>query len=177
MKTLTLSVNEVLRFANHDYMNQIQLIKMNLDLGRVDEAKKSIEQITAQYKILSNISKLNLPKTIEWLQTVGWKYPALELTINSNVTIPIDMKKDEHIVEYLEKTVIHVYECLDPFTEQQLVINIESNEQYFELMFDLKGNWEFQPFNPGEDSKLEVQTYEQTNNSWKYVLRIEQERK
>ena len=32
----TLTVNEALRFANHDFLNQLQLIKMNLDLGRTD---------------------------------------------------------------------------------------------------------------------------------------------
>lgn len=54
MKTLSLSVNEVLRFANHDYMNQLQLIKMNLDLGRVEESKKLLS------KFLNNVKPFQI---------------------------------------------------------------------------------------------------------------------
>ncbi|MBD8026821.1 Spo0B domain-containing protein [Ureibacillus sp. Re31] len=174
MKTLSLSVNEVLRFANHDYMNQLQLIKMNLDLGRVEEAKKIIEQISEQCKTLSNINKLKLPKTVEWLQTIQWRYPAFQVTLKSNVTSPVDMKKDEQIVEYLEKTVIHVYDNLDPFTEHELTIQIESNESAFHLTFDLIGKWDTHLFEH-EVTHLNVQTYEQTTRQWKYALNIEQE--
>ncbi len=175
MNTSTLSINDVLRLANHDYMNHIQIIKMNLDLGRVEEAKSIIEKLSEQSKILSNINKLKLPKTVEWLQTIQWKYPAFDISIKSNVTVPIDMKKDEQIVEYLEKTVIHVYDNLDPFTEQQLDISIESNEKHFTLLFDLKGKWEGHLFDHEENNNLKVQTYEQTSNVWKYALSIEQE--
>ena len=175
MKTSTLSVNDVLRFANHDYMNQIQLLKMNLDLGRIQEAKSIIEKISEESKTLSNINKLKLPKTVEWLQTLQWRYQAFEITINSNVTVPVDMKNDEQIVEYLEKTVIHVYDTLDPFTEQQLDISIETDENQFTLLFDLKGKWEARFFNHEENNNLKVQTYEQTINEWKYALSIEQE--
>ncbi|HWK24318.1 MAG TPA: Spo0B domain-containing protein [Ureibacillus sp.] len=176
MKTSTLSINDVLRFANHDYMNQIHLIKMNLDLDRVEEAKSIIERLSEHSKTLSNINYLKLPKTVEWLQTIQWRYPAFDSSIISNVTFPVDMKKDEQIVEYLEKTVIHVYDTLDPFTEQQLEITIESNDSSFNLLFDLKGKWEVDLFdNHNENNNLKVQTYVQTNEQWKYALSIEQE--
>ena len=173
MKTLTLSVNEILRFANHDFLNQLQLIKMNLDLGKIDEAKKIIEQISQHAKILSNINKLNLPKTVEWLQTIQWRFPIFEVKLNINVTEAVDMKYDDQIVEYLEKTVIHVYESLDPFTEQQLIIDIQS-DQNFELIFELTGNWEVKDrFIHESSTKLQIQTYEETNQHWKYVLSLE----
>ncbi|MFC7684541.1 Spo0B domain-containing protein [Ureibacillus sp. GCM10028918] len=175
MKTSTLSINDVLRFANHDFMNQIQLIKMYLDLDRVEEAKKMIEKISEQSKSLSNINKLKLPKTVEWLQTIQWRYPAFELTLNSNITVPVNLKKDEQIVEYLEKTVIHVYDTLDPFIEQQLDISIETDEKQFTLLFDLKGKWETHYFNYEGNNNIKVQTYEQTTTEWKYALNIEQE--
>lgn len=84
------------------------------------------------------------------------------------------MKKDEQIVEYLEKTVIHVYDSLDPFTEHELTIQIESNELAFHLTFELIGKWDCHLFEH-EVTNLTVQTYEQTTNQWKYALSIEQE--
>ena len=41
-----LTVNEVLRYANHDFLNQLHLIQMNFDLGRVEEAKMIINEIS-----------------------------------------------------------------------------------------------------------------------------------
>ncbi|RUL57134.1 Spo0B domain-containing protein [Lysinibacillus antri] len=173
MKIPTLSNSDVIRFANHDFMNHLQLIKMNLELGKVDEAKNIINEVSTACKTFSNINKLKLPKTVEWLQTLQWRFPALELTLKSNVVVPVDMKKDEQIVEYLEKTVIHVYDHLDPFTEQQLVIEIDSIESSFKLTFDLKGNWDATQFTRQELANVKIQTYEQTNQVWKYVLSLE----
>ncbi|TSI03232.1 Spo0B domain-containing protein [Lysinibacillus sp. BW-2-10] len=173
MKIPTLSNSDVIRFANHDFMNHLQLIKMNLELGKVDEAKNIINDVSTACKTFSNINKLQLPKTVEWLQTLQWRFPALELTLKSNVVVPVDMKKDEQIVEYLEKTVIHVYDHLDPFTEQQLVIEIDSIESSFKLTFDLKGNWDTTQFTHQELANVKIQTYEQTNQVWKYVLNLE----
>ena len=175
MKTLTLSVNEILRFANHDYLNQLQLIKMNLDLGKIEEAKKIIEQISGHAKILSNINKLNLPKTVEWLQTIQWKFPIFQVTLNSDVMEAVDLKYDDQIVEYLEKTVIHVYDSLDPYTEQQLTIDIKSRDS-FQLIFELKGNWDVNCSFIQENVKnLKIETYVETNQHWKYALSLEQE--
>ena len=112
---------------------------------------------------------------MEWLQTIQWRFPVFQVTLNINVTEAVDMKYDDQIVEYLEKTVIHVYDNLDPFTEQQLFIDIQSNDS-FELLFELKGNWEVKDcFIQENIRKLQVQTYEETNQHWKYVLSLEQE--
>ena len=35
-----ISVNEILRHLMHDYLNQMHLIQMNLDMGRTEEAKQ-----------------------------------------------------------------------------------------------------------------------------------------
>ena len=41
MMEQSLTVREVLRYANHDFLNHLHLIKMNLDLGRIEEAKEA----------------------------------------------------------------------------------------------------------------------------------------
>lgn len=178
MRELTnqpLSISEVLRFANHDFMNQLQLIKMNLDLGRVEESKKIIEKLSEQSKTFSNIGKLKLPKTVEWLLTLQWRYPAFDINIYCNLSKPYVSKEDESIVDYLEKTIIHIYDQLDPFTEQLLSIEINVDQETLQLIVDVKGNWTAKEFHHEEISEINIQTIEQSNNSWKYVLTIEQE--
>jgi len=68
------SVNEALRFARHDFLNQLQLIKMNIDLERLEEAKAVIDHYTREVKEIYELTKLNIPLTSEWLQTANWRF-------------------------------------------------------------------------------------------------------
>ncbi|MEG0384357.1 MAG: Spo0B domain-containing protein [Solibacillus sp.] len=174
MTVKSLTVNEALRFANHDFLNHLHLIQMNLDLQRVNEAKETIAQLSEHCKMLSNINQLKLPKTVEWLQTVSWRYPAIQLCLSSQVAAHVNSKYDEAIVQYLENTIIHVYDSLDPYEQQQLQLRIESNEKQCQITFHLTGKWQQMRFHT-EQNILNVKTYEQTDTSWKYVLSIYEE--
>ena len=174
MTVKSLTVNEALRYANHDFLNHLHLIQMNLDLQRVNEAKETIAQLSEHCKMLSNINQLKLPKTVEWLQTVSWRYPAIQLCLSSQVAVQVNSKYDEAIVQYLENTIIHAYESLDPYEQQQLQLRIESNEKQCQFTFQLTGKWQQLLFDT-EQNILNVKTYEQTDTSWKYVLSIYEE--
>lgn len=174
MTVKSLTVNEALRFANHDFLNHLHLIQMNLDLQRVNEAKETIAQLSEHCKMLSNINQLKLPKTVQWLQTISWCYPAMQTCLSSHVTASVNSKYDEAIVQYLENTVIHVYESLNPYEQQELQISIESNEKQCDIIFHLTGKWEHSLFHT-EQKILNVKTYEHTDTSWKYVLSIYEE--
>ena len=169
MVVAKLTVSEALRYANHDYLNQLHLIQMNLDLGRVDDAKNVILQQSEHCKTLSNINQLDLKNTVEWLHTVQWRYPALQLQLSSHVQAPINSKYDEAIVQYLEKTIIHVYEVLDPYTEHQLALSIETDNKEWSITFHLSGKWQMTPFSI-ENTIFEVKTDEQTDTTWKYIV-------
>lgn len=170
-----LTITNVLRCTNHDFVNHLHLIKMNLDLGRVAEAIQIINDVSDNYRMLSNINHLKLPKTVEWLQTCFWRFPALQITVKSNVSQPVACDIDEELVTYLEQTIIHIHDCVDPFTEQKLAIAVESNNKWFRLKFDLTGLWDTIKFQAVELKNLNVQTIIETNNSWTYVLSINQE--
>lgn len=170
-----LSITNVLRFANHDFVNHLHLIRMNLDLGNVEEAKKIIFNISEEYRQFSNMNQLHLPKTIEWLLTSRWRFPALQISIDSNVEKRVNADVDDALVQYLENTVIHVYDELDPFTEQNLNVKIQSDENKFKLEFNLQGLWNIGEFQQNEGKNLDVQTIEETNTSWIYVLSMIQE--
>lgn len=164
-----LSMSEVLRITNHDFLNELQIIKMYLDLERIEDAKRIIEEYSNRYKIFSNLNKLQWPKTFEWIQTFHFRYPAIELTLKSNVLIAQDMKKDAETVEYLEGAIQHVYQHLDPLIEQELILEVESNED-FKLIFHLKGKWDVEPFSKQQLSYMKVETIEESMNSWRFVL-------
>lgn len=169
------SLTSALRFANHDFVNHLHLIRMNLDLGRVEEAKAVIQDVSENYRLLSNINQLDLPNTSEWLHICRWRFPALQTSLQSKVKHRVVDEIDDVLVQYLEKTVIHVYDHLDPFTEQNLLIDIQSDEKKFTLKFELNGLWDTQLFQLNKINKFDVQTIEETNTSWIYVLNTTQE--
>lgn len=168
-----LSVSEILRAANHDFINQLQLIKMNLDLNRIDDAKKIIENYCHQYKSYSNLNKLNWPKTVEWIQTFHYRFPSIEFLLKSHVAMTPSVKKDAETVEYLEKTIQHVSPYLDPYSEHRLLIEVEATERWVKITFDLHGKWDVEPLRD-KPSDLEISTEKETCNDWKYVLNFKE---
>ena len=171
MMEQSLTVREVLRYANHDFLNHLHLIKMNLDLGRVEEAKALINEISVQCKDFSALNKISLPKTIEFLQTLKWRYPEFQMMISSNVREALNGQWDEQIVQYLEKTIIHMHDRLDAFSEQQLQINVTGAADEFEITVHFTGHFdEITHFN-NESDAFHIETLEQTATSWKFVMR------
>ena len=164
-----LTVTEALRYANHDFLNDLQLIQMNLDLSRVDDAKKIIGQITEQCRNQSKLSRLDMPELQQWLLTVKWRFHSLQFSITSHVEASGAMHLDAEIVQYLENTMIHIYDKLDPYYEQNVDIHIESIEENFKITVHFSGHFELMPFHETIE-KINVHTYEQTNYSWKYVI-------
>lgn len=168
----TLTINEVLRFANHDFLNQLQLIKTNLDLGRTETAKESIEHITEKCKTFFNINKLGLPNTIEWIHTLGWRYPNFQVEIQSMIEHGVDPALDEAIYKYLEKSVLYIYSSLDPFAEQQLSLQIYSTEKQFEILFHVKGHWDKKDgFKQSINHPLlMIENDQYSEEEWQYVI-------
>ncbi|MFJ3386482.1 MULTISPECIES: Spo0B domain-containing protein [unclassified Lysinibacillus] len=175
MNNQSLTISEVLRFANHDYVNQLQLIRMNLDLGRIDESKKLIKEYSEQLQVFSILNRLQLPQTIEWLQTAGWRYPSLPMKLSGEIKKPVTNTIDLEVVDYLNKTVMHVYDTLDPFTEQSFVLDVRVDDHTFAVTFTLNGLWSAEAFTEKGLKQFDIQTVEETNTSWIYVLSASRE--
>ena len=136
------SVNEALRFARHDFLNQLQLIKMNIDLERLDEAKEVINHYTTEVKAFYELSKLSLPLTSEWLQTVNWRFAGFQVKISSHIETTCNALLDTSIRDVLEQAIKLLHTQLSPFTEQQLHIHIVCTQSEFKLTFEAIGEWE-----------------------------------
>lgn len=142
MNEHSLTVGEIIRFANHDFLNQLQLISMHLQLGNVEAVYEQIEKIQQQSKQTSQLSKLQLPKTVEWLLTAHWRFPALQLNIvNKSSGEEVAAQVDQLLASYLEHTIIHVYKSLDPFEEHTCTITLCSVPT-FQVTCELQGKWQ-----------------------------------
>ncbi len=67
---------DLLRHARHDWLNQLQLIKANLSLGRTERAKEIMNEVIELSREESRISNLKTPNLSEYLLTYNWlKHP------------------------------------------------------------------------------------------------------
>ena len=136
------SVNEALRFARHDFLNQLQLIKMNIDLARLDDAKEVIDHYTTEVKAFYELAKLNLPLTSEWLQTMNWRFAGFQVNISSQIESTCNTLLDASIRHVLEQAITLLHTQLSPFKEQHLNIHILCTQSEFKLTFESIGEWE-----------------------------------
>lgn len=149
-----LTMQNVLRYSNHDLLNHLHLIQMNLSLNRVEETKNYIEQVAESCHNFSKINKLGLDQTALWLQTFRWRFSAIQLTTQCMIEQPANIAFDTEIEQCLENTIIHLYDVLDPYTEQQLIISIRSLKNDFLLEFKLTGKWDRIDCTPIENNEM-----------------------
>lgn len=166
-----LSIPEIIRHLNHEFLNKVNLIQMYIDLGKIEESKKIIRDMAEHCKVVSNIHQLKCPKLITWIETFTFNFPAIRFKIKSNVKQPIPIQLDEKIEEYLNRSVCHVYEEIDPYMEHNLTLTIDSDKDQFAIHFDLNGNWNAPKFNTKNIEDFIVETFEETNQTWKFVIR------
>ncbi|AYC29738.1 Spo0B domain-containing protein [Paenisporosarcina cavernae] len=137
-----LTVNEALRFAKHDFLNQLQLIQMNLDLGRVDEAKRIISTYTKSSQEAVSLKKLGLPVLLEWFQTVNWRFPAFDFAFEMTITHPIEESHDQPFVSFFESILQQMNNVIDPYTEQKVTFQLVQHNASFTVNVIFEGKWE-----------------------------------
>jgi len=145
---------------------------MNLDLNRVDEAKKIIDDIAESCKSYSITNKLGLTKTALWIQVFKWRYPAIMLQLHCDIESPVEQIWDGTIEQYLEKTIIHFYDKLDPFELQIMNMHIVSKNNRFSMIVHLTGHWDAEQVKI--DSELHVQWHEWSNRSCRFEISLKE---
>ncbi|MEI5905686.1 Spo0B C-terminal domain-containing protein [Bacillus spongiae] len=131
------TVEEALRHARHDFMNQLQLIKGNLDLNRVDQAKLIIDGIVMEAQRESMLSKLKSPNFVEWLLTYNWTKNVIHLEYDIIAVEENHRLKEDVLVEWLGTFLKQLENQVELMTENNLClkINITSEESRFILDF------------------------------------------
>ena len=172
MNERSLTVGEVLRYANHDFLNQLQLISMNLQLGNVEGAFQQIEKFQQKSQQTSKISKLQYQKTAEWLLTACWRFSAVKLSVNIESSPYVNANVDQTIASYLEHTIIHIYNELDPFTEQFGTISWINDV----IQIHLQGKWAIndRALKYEENTLIQVDILEHNETQLKVVFTIKE---
>lgn len=134
-----LSQTELLAFARHDFLNDLQIILMHLDLGNPSEARKAILKTTNAMNQCSLLASLGLPKVQQWLLTFDWVYTAFRSTLTCEIKKGTRKVSDDKIFDYLETIFNDVEEMIDPLSDYDVHFDVFADEKEWSIMITIKG--------------------------------------
>lgn len=170
MKEEQLTVAQALKFTRHDFLNDLQIILMNLDLGNIEQAKKTILATTDKMKHHSLLSSLNLPKTELWLASFEWIHTSFNKMLNCYVKAPISSVDDEDLVISLENSIKKTNKVLDPFSEYHVHFDVISKEKEWSITMEVNGNLPKQENYLKEKNTFTVEG-KLLDNIWTFTIR------
>ncbi|MHC0037493.1 Spo0B C-terminal domain-containing protein [Pseudoneobacillus sp. C159] len=136
----TWDIVKVLRFARHDWLNKIQLIKGNLSLNKLERAQAIIDEIVMEAQQEARLTNLNLPQFAALILTANWKpyHFQLEYEVLGEITkVKVD---DSTLSEWTRTFFSNLNNCVEPFQENHLSISILPEENRTILYFDFTGS-------------------------------------
>ncbi|GAA0334108.1 sporulation initiation phosphotransferase B [Bacillus carboniphilus] len=135
------NVVDILRHARHDWLNKLQLIKGNLELGKTERAKEIIDEIIIEARHESDLSNIGLNQFSTFLLTYNWKqhffileFEVLELS----GTFPLE---DQYITNWLKGLFQHLEESLNPYGENHVSLSIEVKPDWSRFIVDIRGEF------------------------------------
>ncbi|ESU30804.1 hypothetical protein G3A_20485 [Bacillus sp. 17376] len=130
---------EVLRHARHDWMNQLQLIKGNISLNKVDRAKEIIEEIIMEARQDAKLSNLHLPQFASTLLTCNWENHHFQLEYEVMDSQNFHRLDDQLLTRWTEQLFDALNSSIEPYQENHLSITIEPQEKGIGFFFDFSG--------------------------------------
>lgn len=165
-----ITLNEILRHTMHDYLNNLHLLQMNLDMGKPEEARALIRKYSQKCTQFFDINNIGLYKTNEWLETFSIKYNQLTLDVQTSLLNRKADKYDDALIDYLDRFVQAIYPHFRGYQEQLLKLHIISDE-FLEILIDIRGDWTNNKWTDELTGELfQLQILEATNNSIKAKL-------
>ncbi|RLQ92001.1 Spo0B domain-containing protein [Planomicrobium sp. Y74] len=135
----SITVAQALRHARHDFLNELQLIQMKLDLGRGQDVKSIIRSRAEAAVQLNKLSALKMPAAEHWLLTAEWRFPEfrfhLECLAQAGITT-----KDAAFADWLEQFFSSLKEQADTASDISCRTVLKERQSDFEIGLDLNGN-------------------------------------
>lgn len=140
MNPKNITINEILRHSMHDYLNNLHLIQMNLDMGKYEEAKKLIRTYSLKCNQFFDVNNAGLYETNEWLQIFGLAYNKVSLEVQASLNKKKAERYDGPLKDYLERFVEAIYPRLKGYQEQILRIHLLFDD-VLQVQVELEGAW------------------------------------
>ncbi|MFD1030510.1 Spo0B domain-containing protein [Metaplanococcus flavidus] len=151
------TVAQALRHARHDFLNELQLIQMKLDLGRGQEVQSIIRSHAEAAVQLNNLSALGMPATENWLLTAELRFPEFRFHLACHAGKGAGAK-DAAFAEWLERFFDGLEPRTDVAADPRCRTELNEQQSVFEIALELTGHrHEFEmPEVPGLLARKEI---------------------
>jgi stage 0 sporulation protein B (sporulation initiation phosphotransferase) len=165
-----LTLIQALKFARHDFLNELQLILLYIDLGKLPEAKQKIIETTNAMRQTAMLEKLGLPAVETWLVTFDWMYSVFPKTITSAITPGIRQADDAVVAAYLERVFRIAEKMVDPTSDYETQIDVNASSTSWSITIIVNGMMGNMPIAPETTGYFSV---EETisENQWTFTIR------
>lgn len=170
MQVKQLNVADVLKYARHDFLNELQMILMNIDLGHPEKAREMILTTTNKMRQHSILSSLKLPETAIWLMTFEWMYPSFSKQLSCQIKAPIVDVDDDELVSVLKKIIAGANEHVNIYSNYEAIIDVYTNQEEWEITVRLEGKLPALVGKVRENTTLMIEESLQ-ENLWKFTIR------
>ncbi|WP_422123066.1 Spo0B domain-containing protein [Planococcus sp. X10-3] len=134
------TVAQALRHARHDFLNELQLIQMKLDLGRGQEVQSIIRSYAEAAVQLNRLSALGMPATENWLLTAEWRFPEFRFQLACLAETGAGTK-DAAFAQWLERFFNGLEPQMDAAAESSCRTELTEQQSVFEIGLALTGHW------------------------------------
>lgn len=165
-----LTIPEVLKFARHDFLNELQIILMHIDLGDAPQAKEAIMKTNEKMKQQTLLDNLGLPETGKWIMTFEWIYTAFHKTLSCTIQPGVREVDDLAVVTYMERIFRGVEQVLDPMSDYEVLFDIRADQHNWSIAITVTGAL---PEKENASFTEENVIVEETNshNLWMFTIR------
>jgi stage 0 sporulation protein B (sporulation initiation phosphotransferase) len=164
-----LTTAEALKFARHDFLNELQLVLLYIDLDKLPEAKQKILDATDRMRELALLERLGLPAVETWLTTFDWLYGAFTKTMTCTIASGIREADDKEVATYLERMFNEAEKTLDPTSEYETHIDVQATAESWSITITVHGHLKKNLLEPVALGNI---TIEETlsQNQWTFTI-------
>ncbi|MBE1554584.1 Spo0B domain-containing protein [Sporosarcina limicola] len=164
-----LSVTEALKYARHDFLNELQLILSYIDLGKIPNAKEKIMESTENMRQIAMLERLGLPALESWLATFGWMYNSFSAKMTCEITSGIRQTDDGEVVSYLNRVFKDAVKAVEPTLEYEANLTVTASSTSWSITIIIKGALNNKQPAPETTGSF---TVDETilNNQWTFMI-------
>ena len=156
MGTENLTMGKALKFARHDFLNELQLMLLYMDLGKIPEARRALMEATDRMHHTSMLEKLRLPETEIWLSTFEWRHTVYSKKLQCDIIAGSRAVNDRALADYLESLICTVNEVVDPMDEYIVHIAVKATDKDWSIRLTIDGTLNGSPTIPQTDGGFKV---------------------
>ncbi|MDN4607127.1 Spo0B domain-containing protein [Sporosarcina highlanderae] len=164
-----LTLGKALKFARHDFLNDLQLMLLYLDLDKTSEARKTLMNTTERMRQLSMLEKLRLPETEVWLTTFEWRHTVFSKELQCHITAGERSADDAQVASYLERLINNLKTIVDPMEEYRVRITVNASETHWSIQLTIDGPLKDVPPIPMVENGFEVSEKKQ-DKQWTFTI-------